>query len=109
MVGVGLCRVAILFGGARPVNTTTKIRYILLMWVMCSLAGHANASTVSGYTDVTGTPLLIFALTSFTTTGADMSVGTGLLVTVHFVNATTGVAGGFPPFGCYATWPGRGR
>jgi len=72
------------------------------------LVGVGNASTAVIGSDTTGTPLVVYGITSFTTTGADMALSGGLQVTVNFANASTGAPVGSPSTAVFVAGCGTG-
>jgi len=64
-------------------------RSFLIALGIIGIAGLASASTATITADVTGTPLLVYGMTAFATTGADM---VGLQVKVTFTGGATSTA-----------------
>ena len=71
-------------------TTCAKITSLFLRLgpIVLALASIASANTVVYNGDGAGSPFVVFNMTGFATTGADM-VGFGLLVNVHFSDASS--------------------
>src|SRR6266480_2499239 len=83
---------SVVFGVLYPIGGSSQVKTRLKAFIIGALAlcvtGAASAGTVNTLANVNAPADVVFGVTGFATTGADMAI-LGLLVTVHFSDGSS--------------------